>query len=144
MGTLTSVFYSSKTSNYRKGRGEVKPPQSINIGVFNVRGCCTDEVKESEIGKMILRWRLDVCALRGEGRVEVTFGEVVGRVAGWRALEGVALLLSERLLRCVVEWKEVSSRLVWVIVKIERESWVFISAYGLDSERSEQEIEVLE
>ena len=44
---------------------------------------------------------------------------------------------------CVVEWKEVLSRLMWVRVKIEREreSCVFISAYGLDSEKSEEEIE---
>ena len=38
---------------------------------------------------------------------EVMFGEVVGRVsgmAGGRAREGVALLLSGRLMRCVVEW----------------------------------------
>ena len=50
-------------------------------------------------------------------------GEVVGRVSGvavGRAREGVALLLSRRLMRCVVEWKEVSSRLMWVRVKIER------------------------
>ena len=48
------------------------------------------------------------------------FGEVVGRVsgvAGGRAR--VALLLSGWLMRCVVEWKEVSSRLMWVRVKIE-------------------------
>ena len=48
-------------------------------------------------------------------------GEVVGRVSGiavGRAREGVALLLSGRLMRCVVEWKEVSSRLIWVRVKI--------------------------
>ena len=54
------------------------------------------------------------------------FGEVVGRVSGvavGRAREGVALLLSGRLMRCVVEWKEVSSspRLMWVRVKIKRE-----------------------
>ena len=49
-------------------------------------------------------------------------------VQGGRAREGVASLLSGWLLRCVVEWKEVSSRLMWVRVKIERESWVFISA----------------
>ena len=51
------------------------------------------------------------------------FGEVVGRVSGvavGRAREGMALLLSGRLTRCVVEWKEVSSRLMWVRV-IERE-----------------------
>ena len=34
-----------------------------------------------------------------------------------------------------------SSRLIWVRVKIERESWVFISAYGPGSKRSEEEIE---
>ena len=34
-----------------------------------------------------------------------------------------------------------SSRLMWVRVKIERESWVFISAYGPGSEKSEVEIE---
>ena len=60
---------------------------------------------------------------------------------GGRAREKVALLLNEGLLRCVVEWKEVSSRLMWINVKIERESWVFISAYGPGSERSEEEIE---
>ena len=51
-------------------------------------------------------------------------GEVVGRVSGvvvGRAREGAAMLLSGRLMRCVVEWKEVSSRLMWVRVKIERE-----------------------
>ena len=55
---------------------------------------------------------------------EVMFGVVVGRVSGvsvGRAREGVALLLSGRLMRCVVHWKEVSSRLMWVRVKIERE-----------------------
>ena len=46
-------------------------------------------------------------------------------------------------MRCVLEWKEVSSRLMWVRVKIDREIWVFISAYGHDSEKSEEEIEEL-
>ena len=75
-------------------------------------GCGTNEVKKGEIGKMFLR-RFDVCAL-SETKLKVK-GEVVGRVsgvAGGRAREGVALLLSGRLMRCVVEWKEVSSRLI--------------------------------
>ena len=67
---------------------------------------------------------------------------MIAGVAVGRAREGMALLLSRRLMRCVVEWKEVSSRLMWVRVKIERrESWVFISAYGPGSENSEEEIE---
>ena len=45
----------------------------------------------------------------------------------------------------LVEWKEVSSRLMWVLMwvrmKIERESWVFISAYGPGRKKSEVERE---
>ena len=71
----------------------------------------------------------DLSETKLKGKCEVMFGEVVlkmtGIAGGW-AKEGVSILLSERLLRCVIEWKEVSSRLMWVKVKIERESWVFI------------------
>ena len=66
--------------------------------------------------------RLDVCAL-SETKLKGK-GEVVRRVsgvAGGKAREGVALLLNGWLTRCVVEWKEVSSRLMWVRVKKERE-----------------------
>ena len=82
----------------------LKPPQSPDTGIFNVRGCSTNEVKKGEIGERFLRRRLDVCDLsetKLKGRGEVMFGEV----AGGRAREGEALLLSEWLLRCVVEWK---------------------------------------
>ena len=102
-----------------------------------MRGCSTNEAKKGEIGKMILRRRFDVCALREtklKGKEEVMSGVVVGR-----ARKGVALLLSGRFMRYVVEWKEVSSWLMWVRVKIE--SWVFISAYLPGSEKSEEEIE---
>ena len=50
-------------SSHRKGEWRVKFIQSLNICVFNVRGCSTNEVKKGEIGKMFLRRRLDVCAL---------------------------------------------------------------------------------
>ena len=96
---------------------------------------------------MFLGRKFDVCAIsetKLKGKGEVMFGEVVGRVsgvAGGRAREGLALLLSVWLMRCVVEWKEVSSRLMWVRVKVERESWVFILAYGPGSEKSDEEIE---
>ena len=45
------------------------------------------------------------------------------------------------LLRCVVEWKELLSRLLRVRVTIQRESRVFISAYEPGSEKSEEEME---
>ena len=52
----------------------VKPPQSLYIGVFNVRGCSTNEVMKGKIGKMFLRRRFDVCTLsetilKGKGEV---------------------------------------------------------------------------
>ena len=51
----------------------------------------------------------------------------------------MALLLSEWMGNKVVEWKEVSSRLIWVRVRMGRECWAFVSAYGLGCERSEEE-----
>ena len=98
-----------------------------------MRGCSTNKVKKDKIGKMFLRRRFDVCALNEtklKWKGEVMFGEVVGRVSGverGRARVGVALLLSGWLLRFVVEWKEVSSRIIWVRVQIELESLAFIS-----------------
>ena len=111
------------------------------------------KIRARSVIKMFLRRKLDVCALsetKLKRKGEVMFGEVVGRksgVGGRRAREGMALLLSNWLLSCVVEWKEVSSRLMWVTVKIEREIWVFISAYGpieeqLDSLECQEEMKV--
>ena len=51
----------------------------------------------------------------------------MGRVSG--VAVGMALLLSGQLMMCVVEWKEVSSRLMWVRVKIERELGVYIGMW---------------
>ena len=57
---------------------------------------------------------------------ETDFGVVSGRKSfveeGW-AREGVVLLLSDRLAGGVTEWK-VSSRLMWVKVKLGIERWV--------------------
>ena len=67
---------------------------------------------------------------------------MTGRVSGverGRAREGVALLLSEWMGNKVVEWKQVSSRLMWVRVRMGRECWAFVSAYGPGCERSEEE-----
>ncbi len=49
------------------------------------------------------------------------FGCVKGRksgVVGYRAREGVALLVSEKVNKWVVEWKEVSSRIMWVKMRV--------------------------
>ena len=67
---------------------------------------------------------LALCETKMKGKGEVAFGEVTGRVSGverGRAREGVALLLSEWMENKVVEWKEMSSRLMWVRVRMGRE-----------------------
>ena len=49
------------------------------------------------------------------------------------------MLLSKRALEGLVEYREVSARLMWVKVKFRGEICVFVSAYGPGSERSEEE-----
>ena len=84
---------------------------------------------------------LALCEMKMKGK-EVVLGEVTGSVFGverGRAREGVTLLLSEWIINKVVKWKEVSSRLMWVRVRMGRECWAFVSAYGQGCERSEEE-----
>ena len=113
--------------------GRLTSPRTLVVGSLNVRGCSSIESKRSEIGCMFGRRGMDVLALcetKMKGKGEVAFGEVTGRVSGVereRAREGVALLLSEWMENKVVEWKEVSSRLMWVRVRMFRECWAFVS-----------------
>ena len=124
--------------------GKLISPRTLVVGSLNVRGCSSIESKRCEIGCMFGRRGMDVLALfetKMKGKGEVAFGEVTGRVSGvkrGRAREGVALLLSEWMGNKVVEWKEVSSRLMWVRVRMGNECWAFVSAYGLGCERSEE------
>ena len=115
------------------------------MGSLNVCGCSTIESKRCEIGCMFGRRGMDVLALcetKMKEKGEVAFGEVTGSVSGvegGRAREGVALLLSEWMVKKVVEWKEVLSRLVWAKVRMGREFWAFVCAYGPGCERIEEE-----
>ena len=125
--------------------GRLTSPRTLVVGSLNVRGCSSIESKRCEIGCMFGRRGMDVLALcetKMKGKGEVAFGEVTGRVSGverGRAREGVALLLIEWMGNKVVEWKEVSSRLMWVKVRMGRKCWAFVSAYGPGCERSEEE-----
>ncbi len=72
------------------------------------------------------------------------FGCVKGRksgVVGDRDREVVALLVSEKVNKWVVEWKEVSSRIMWVKMKVGCEVWVFESSYGPGKEIKEEKRE---
>ena len=134
----------------RRGvEGRVTSPQTLVLGCLNVRGCSTIESKRCEIGDMFSKRRIDVLALcetKMKGKGEAVFGEVIGRVSGVEREKerGVALLLSEWMMNKVVEWKEVSSRLMWVRVRMGRKCWAFVSAYGLGCERSEEEQDVVQ
>ena len=125
--------------------GRLTSPRTLVVGSFEWHGCSTIESKRCEIGCMFGRRGMDVLALcetKMKGKGEVVFGEVTGRVSRvkrGRVREGVALLLSEWMVNKVVEWKEVSSRLMWVRVRMGRECWAFVSAYGPGYERSEEE-----
>ena len=131
----------------QRGEGRFTSPQTLVLGCINVRGCSTIESKRCEIGSMFVKRKMDVLALcetKMKGKGEAEFGEVTGRISGverGRAREGVALLLSERMVKKVVSWKEVSSRLMWVRVRIGRECWAFVSAYGPGSEKTKEERE---
>ena len=127
----------------RRGPGST-PSRTLTVGCLNVRGC-GDEGKREEIGNLFQRRNFDVLALsetKLKGRGQVKFGCMYGRVSGitrGRAREGVALLLKEELLQHVVEWREVSSRIMWVKMKMGLNVWVFVSVYGPGGERDEQE-----
>ena len=111
------------------------------MGFLNVRGLSTIVSKRCEIGCTFGRSGMDILALcetKMKGKGEVAFGKVIGRVSrveGERVREGVALLLSEWMVNKVVEWKNVSSRLMWVRVRMGRECWAFVSAYGTSCEK---------
>ena len=136
-----------KKSQGIRGSGGRFPSRTLRIGSLNVRGCGTDVNKREEIGRMFVKRKMDVLALsetKMKGKGESEFGNVMGRVSGvmrGRGREGVAILVSEEIGKRVVEWKEVSSRLMWMKVKMGREMWVFVSAYGPGSEKSVEERE---
>ena len=96
---------------------------------------------------MFVEQRFNVLSLsetKLEGKNECEFGCVSRRMPGvtrWRGRKEVALMVSLTVKLCVVERKQVSSRLVWVKVKLCRELWFFVSAYGPSSERDVTEKE---
>ena len=76
-----------------------------------------------------------------KGRGEFKWEKVRGIKGGVRgnqwAKEGVAILMSERMWNLMVEYKVVSSRIVWMKIKIGGCKLVIVSTYGPGSEHSE-------
>ena len=105
----------------REVAGRLTSPRTLVMGLLNVRGCSSVESKRCEIGCMFGRRGMDVLALcetKMKGKGEVAFGEVTSRVS--EVERGRAREVSGWEIK-VVEWKEVSSRLMWVRVRMGRE-----------------------
>ena len=91
----------------------------MKIACLNVQGC-NDPAKRECVGRLFEERGLDVLVLsetKLRGRGERAFGSAMGRVSGvssGRAKEGVCIIVREEWKRCVSEWKEVSSRLMYV------------------------------
>ena len=65
----------------------------------------------------------------------------VSGVSSGRAKEGVCIIVGEEWERCVREWKEVSSRLMYVRMIVGESKYVIVGAYRLGSEREKEERE---
>ena len=106
------------------------------VGCLNVRGA-NDEAKRIQIGMMCKNRKLDLLGLtetKVKGVGEINFGMYKGAYAGvsdrMRAKEGVAIVMSEKWWACVKQCERVSSRLMWVRLKLRKENWVFVCAYA--------------
>src|SRR5215469_6455729 len=111
---------------------------------MNVRGC-TKEEKREEIRVMFKDEGTDilaVCETKLKGKGWVQFGGSRGLMSGVnervRAKEGVGLIMKNELWELVFESRCVSSRIMWVKVKIGNERWVLVSVYGPGCERCEK------
>lgn len=108
----------------------------FKIACLNVRGVNAIGKKE-EVGLICKERGIDICALsetKLKGKREDWFGSYKGLVSGVservRAREGVAIIMKEELWEFVKDSKFISSRLMWVKMKLRNESWVFVSAYA--------------
>src|SRR5215469_8772354 len=117
----------------------------LKVCCMNVRGCNKEEKRE-EIGTMFKDEGIDILAvsetkLKGKGWMQ--FGESKGLISGVnervRAKEGVGLIMKNEAWDLVYESKCVTSRIMWVKMKIGNEKWVMVSVYGPGSEKSREE-----
>lgn len=119
----------------------------IRVGCLNVRGV-NEDMKKVEVGMMFQERKLDILGVtetKLKGKKEVEFGEFKGVVSGVnervRAREGVGIVMRKEVWEKVREWRQVSSRVMWVRVKFGGERWVFICAYAPVNGAREEERE---
>lgn len=71
----------------------------------------------------------------------VLLNDAIGKVLEMRrgrARERIGILWSEELLQSVMKWKEESSELMVIRLRIGKKCWAFIRSYDFDGENSEK------
>ena len=121
------------------------PQRSLIVRTLNVCGCNVDE-KKCMIVDMFRERKMDVLVLsetkvKGIGEREWEGERVIvsGVSERMRAREGVAVLIKGRLWGSVTEYRCVSSRLMWVRMKVAGENVVVVGVYGPGMEGNENE-----
>ena len=76
--------------------------------------------------------------MKGKGEREREFGPVLGSVFGGRGREGVGMILSDVMKKNVKEWREVSSRITWVMVQLGVEKCIHVNFILLMSKRQRE------
>lgn len=142
--SLPSLKKKTKKTNDEKEGSTELPKAVLSLGSLNVRGCNKPEKREV-IGEILNEKGLDVLALsetKLKGTGECLFGEMNAIKSGVKgrehAKEGVAILFSEEMWKCVKEYKCINSRILWVRMKVGRSNLFVVSAYGPGSEKSEE------
>lgn len=104
------------------------------------------ERKKEATGCMFVEQKLDglaLCETEMKGKGECDFGSMSGMMSGvirGRAREGVAIFVTQFVADIGKEWKEVSSRVMWIRLGLGK-SRMFVSAFGQSSEGNEEERE---
>ena len=128
----------------KNGRGVKRNQDRLKIGSLNVNGI-NNEQKRKEVVVQFSESDLDVLGLQethlvGEGTEEGNkLWEGLRGIACWSGLkegykgkkkEGVAILMSERMSKLVIECRSVNSRVCWAKCKIGVSKVIFVSAYA--------------
>ena len=112
----------------------------FQLATWNVRGV-NDEAKEREVLGVIEDAKIDVCGLtetKWKGTYvkdwECGLGVCAGVNEDERAKEGVCMFVSNKWKEHIRGYGSVGSRIVWVRLKVGRQTWVVVCVYAPNKE----------
>ena len=115
--------------------------EQLRFGAWNIR---TMTGREEELVEEMKKYRLEMLGVsetKARGNGEKAIGDVrcvFSGVQAGRARAGVAVLLSERLGRCLKEWKCVDERILKIRLKIEGRWLTVIQVYAPTDDSSRE------